>query len=162
MKSIWITLFITTFLIILEFILIFFFQLLRIPQGSNLGLKLPASPLEVSFFMFLVVPIICVVGPILETFIFQYLFYEGLCVKYKYDNKLFIFLSALIFGLMHFSFLSSILLTFTICVAFNYTYVLLRELKNKNAFLIILSVHSLLNIITIILNYLPDYLGRLK
>jgi len=156
-KPIWLIFFATVVLLIVEIFIILLFHLLNIPQGSNLPMILPTSLLEVSISLIVIIPSFFIIAPITETFIFQYLFYEGMCVKHGLSKKKFIFFSAIIFGLLHFSYWSTIFISFTICVVFNYLYAILREANSKKVFLIICSIHSLLNILAVLLKYLPHY-----
>jgi len=157
-KPFWIVVFTSVFLLLLELSLIFFSHLLSIPQGSNLPLILPQSLLEQVLLVIIAILSMFIIAPIAETFIFQYLFYEGMCVKYKLNKWSFIFFSAAIFGLVHYNYLSTIIITFIICFGFNYLYAIMSEVNRKNRFAIICFIHSLLNISVVILKYLPHYL----
>src|ERR1035437_10008264 len=87
-----------------------------------------------------------ILAPILETFIFQYLIHQVLCVKFKLKKMLFIFSSAFIFGLTHNPYYSTMIVTSVICIVFNYIYVVLIETeRKKKAYMIIAFIHSALN-----------------
>jgi len=153
----WIIAFTTVFLFLVEIFLILLFHLLNIPQESNLPLILPHSLLELILLVIIAILGMFIIAPIAETFIFQYLFYEGMCVKYKLGKWKFVFFSAAIFGLVHLNFLSTIIITFIICFGLNYLYATMSEVNRKNRFVIICFIHSLLNISVVILKYLPYY-----
>lgn len=145
-KPVWIILLVTFILLLIEVFFYFLFLLFKIPHGSNLPFILPTSHFEVVLYLFSRFIKACILAPIIETFIFQYLMYEMLCVKLKLSTKIFIFLSAIIFGLSHYTYYSTVLVTLVICVVFNYFYVVLIETnRKKKAYLIIALIHSSFN-----------------
>jgi hypothetical protein len=145
-KPVWIILLGTGILLLIEVFFYFIFILFKIPHESNLPFKIPASHFEVVLYMFSRFIKACLLAPIIETFIFQYLMHEILCVKFKFNTKTFIFLSAIIFGLSHYTYYSTVLVTLVICVVFNYFYVVLIETnRKKKAYLTIALIHSSLN-----------------
>lgn len=142
----WIILWVTFILIWIEVIYYFIFLFFRLPHESNFPLVLPTTTLKVVLYMLYRFLKACILAPILETFLFQYLLFEILISKLSLNKILFIFLSAIIFGLSHYPYYSAMLVTFTICIVINYFYVVLTESRNKkSAYFIIVLVHSFLN-----------------
>ncbi|MEW5846817.1 MAG: CPBP family intramembrane glutamic endopeptidase [Bacteroidota bacterium] len=89
---------------------------------------------------------VCLIAPLVETFVFQYLLFELFYRKFRWNLKVFYVVSAFIFGLTHFYSIPTIIVTFTVCLVFNYVYAALAEKKRKlNAYIVIVAIHSLYN-----------------
>ncbi len=86
----------------------------------------------------------CIIAPILETLIFQWLIIETM-IK-KISSRFAIFTSAALFGLSHFYNPLYIINTFFIGLLFGLVYIL-AKVKNFNPILITLSIHSVHNFI---------------
>lgn len=92
--------------------------------------------------------IACIIAPVLETTIFQWLIIE---IMYKKIGTRFaVIISALLFGLSHFYNSLYVINTFFIGLILSTSYVLAKE-KKFNPSLITIAVHSLHNIIIFIL-----------
>ncbi len=145
-KPIWLILFCVFFLLVIEVSISFLFFLFKIPHESNHPLNLPNTYFEMILYFISRFIKACFIGPLIETLIFQYLIHYILCVKFKCNSILFIFLSALLFGLTHFFYLSTVILTFFICVFINFLYVnLIKGYQYRSSFIIIFLIHSIFN-----------------
>ena len=104
---------------------------------------------------------VCIIAPLVETFIFQYLLFELFWRKLRWSLNVFYGLSAFTFGLSHFYSIPTIIVTFTVCLVFNYVYAALAEKKlNLNAYFVIVAIHSLYNT-SVFVNHIFSYLGSL-
>jgi len=161
LKPVWVVIIVTFILLIIELFFYFLFLFLRIPHESNLPIILPTSHIEIVLFMGFLFIKACILAPIIETFIFQYLIYEILRVKFKFNTKIFIFISAILFGLSHLTNYTTVVVTLVICVVFNYFYVVLIEIKpKKKAYLIIAIIHSSLNACVFIDQFAQLYFNK--
>lgn len=146
LKPVWLVLLTTLLLLLLETLFTFLCDGLKIPHGRNFGTNLPTSHFWIIPYLIYVFIAATILAPIFETFIFQYLIHQVLCVKFKLKKMLFIFSGAFIFGLTHYSYYSTMIVTSVICIVFNYIYVVLIETeRKKKAYMIIASIHSALN-----------------
>ena len=159
-KPVWLIVLTTLSILMMQTLFDLLFEILNIPHGSNVSIKKPVTNFEIfvsPFFRFIEV---CIIAPIVETFIFQYLFYELLCVKFKFDKKIFIFFTALFFGILHYDYFTTILIITLCCIVFNYLYVVLIETKSKKeAFKIIIFIHASLNAVALIGKYISFYVN---
>jgi hypothetical protein len=154
-KPIGIIILVTLFLLMIETLFSLLFEALNLPHGSNLTIMLPKTILEIIEFLLLPFIGICILAPLLETFIVQYLFYEIIVVKLKRNKNMFIFFTAIIFGLFHYHYYSTMFIAFIMCIVFNYTYLILREIYSKQkSFFIVFLIHSFLNIFAFVAKYL--------
>jgi len=104
---------------------------------------------------------VCIIAPLVETFIFQYLLFELFWRKLRWSLNVFYGLSAFTFGISHFYSIPTIIVTFTVCLVFNYVYAALAEKKlNLNAYFVIVAIHSLYNT-SVFVNHIFSYLGSL-
>ncbi|WP_029687890.1 CPBP family intramembrane glutamic endopeptidase [Thermoanaerobacter sp. A7A] len=96
-----------------------------------------------------------IVGPILETYLFQVvLLYLLSKINYLNNNKiLLIIIASMIFGIGHHYSFSYIIFGFLAGLIFNYSYLIYKN-KTMSSFAIVLSIHSIYNIIMIVLHYL--------
>jgi hypothetical protein len=153
-KPIWIIFFGTLILVCIEAFFYYLFIILKVTHKSNLPLILPVSNIDTIFYIVFRVVKACFLAPIVETFIFQYLLFRILCVKFKIDTKYFVIISAVIFGLSHFIYFTTVVVTFVMCIVVNYLYIMLIETKNgKKAFFIIALIHSCFNACVLIDQY---------
>lgn len=92
-----------------------------------------------------------IIGPIIETFIFQFLIIEIL-YKFKLNYYLISLLSALAFGFSHSYNYFYILVMILLGWLYAIYYIYLKENKKKFPFLVILSLHALSNIISFLID----------
>jgi hypothetical protein len=88
-------------------------------------------------------------GPICETFLFQYLFIKCLrLIKFKkfyFSDKLIIIFSGLIFGLLHNTNIIYIIFGVIVGMSFTYTYIYFEKKVGLNPFLSVFILHSAIN-----------------
>lgn len=144
-----------TLLVLLLSILVSFFS-----YGITLFLQLfaidktvlasrPMIELSTNFFTLIS---ICIIAPLFETFVAQYLPLRFL--KKYLPIKVLIICSSLIFALLHPYSLGYIVNTFLIGIIFSVGYVLWKKTEVSHPFWIIVSVHSLKNLLAFILQLL--------
>jgi hypothetical protein len=99
--------------------------------------------------MFILVGII---GPLVETYLFQVvLIYFLSKINYLNNHKiLLIIVASIIFGILHSYSLLYIISTFLAGVILNYSYLIYKN-KTLSSFVIVLSIHSIHNIINALL-----------
>lgn len=95
------------------------------------------------------------IGPLLETFLFQYLIIETLC-KFKLNNNLIIWISAILFALTHNYNLIYLLAAIFPGILYASYYLYLKKENRKNIFFTIYALHSLTNLVVFIVD---DVLG---
>jgi hypothetical protein len=95
------------------------------------------------------IPIVVLIGPYIETLIFQRLFYSFFCKIKNYNQVYFVILGGMIFGFFHFTHWESIVITFIFGTYFNFLYNLLYSYGEKRAFNIIFCIHATINLIAI-------------
>lgn len=94
----------------------------------------------------------CVIAPLAETFIYQYLPYALLESKLEHKIICLSLLSALFFGLSHYHSITRIFYTGFIGFCFQIWYILYsRRYGGKKAFLYIAVIHSTINFISFVL-----------
>ena len=91
------------------------------------------------------------IGPLLETFLFQYLIIEIL-YKFKINNNLIIWLSAILFALTHNYNLIYLLAAILPGLLYASYYLYLKKEKKKNIFFTIYLLHALSNLVVFILD----------
>jgi hypothetical protein len=152
---------VTIVLVLIEIFFNHLFFFFKITHESNLPFILPTSHFDVALYVFIRIVKACILAPIIETFIFQYLMFEILSVKFRLRKEIFIFISAVLFGLSHYTSYTTVIVTSVLCVVLNYFYVVLIELNCKNrAFLIIALIHSSLNACVFLDQYYELYFNR--
>lgn len=97
-----------------------------------------------------------IIGPIIESFLFQYLIIEILYIFKIIKVEIILIISALAFSLSHYYNFIYILITFISGLIYASYYIYLKIEKKKFPFLYILALHSLYNFTVFILN---DILG---
>ncbi len=97
-----------------------------------------------------------IVAPLLETFIFQFLFYYIIKIFYKflghYFNFIYIIISATLFGLSHKYSIYYQIGTFFFGLIFSYSFIFFKT-KFNSPFISVCIVHSLYNLFTTIMEY---------
>ncbi|TAE39812.1 MAG: CPBP family intramembrane metalloprotease [Sphingobacteriales bacterium] len=97
---------------------------------------------------------VCILAPVLETYVFQYFFYELFLFKKKHWPAL-IFSSAL-FGLSHFYNPMYVVNTFFIGLVLGLSYIIAKKRKT-NPILLTIIIHGLHNFIIIVVEVLVKY-----
>jgi membrane protease YdiL (CAAX protease family) len=110
-------------------------------------------PLDISYLsqknLFTQVIIAILLAPLIETFIFQKSIHDMFRL-FGYSDKSAMFISAFIFGLLHYYSLEQIITSLITGYLFNYTYCYLRYKMNKAAFITISVSHALVNLYVLI------------
>ncbi|MFK7748785.1 MAG: CPBP family glutamic-type intramembrane protease [Kordia sp.] len=93
-----------------------------------------------------------IIGPLIETFLFQYLIIEILYFFKKIKINTIIIISSITFSLIHYYNLIYILVTFLSGIIYASYYLYLKVEKQKSPFLYIWFLHSLYNFSVFILD----------
>lgn len=144
---IWLVLLGTLIVVVIELLFSYLFIFLGLNHQTNLPILFPSNRLDQAFYLFFLIIKACILAPIIETLIFQFLLFEAIIIKFKANSGVFIFASAILFGICHFSSLTTVIVTSLVGIIFNYFYCVLRDINNKkSAYLVIASIHSLVNL----------------
>lgn len=93
-----------------------------------------------------------IVGPLIETFLFQYIVIELLYSLKKIKTNFIVIISALVFSLIHNYNLIYIIVTFIAGLIYALYYVYLKKTKKKYPFMYIWMLHTLYNLTVFILD----------
>jgi len=143
--------FTTVVLLLIDLLFHYIFYNFNIPHSRSLPKLLLTAHSDSYLKLFIRFVEVCIIAPVVETFVFQYLLFVLFCTKFKLNLNVFYFLGAFVFGLTHFYSVSYIVVTFTICLVFNFVYAALVEAKGKgNAYYTVVVVHSLYNAVVFV------------
>jgi len=124
--------------------------------GYLTGTKISHQYMFLDKSLFYKFNIVVLVGPLIETFLFQYVFIEFLLMFSKRYLVL-IIISGLIFGASHYPHFHNFLYSFFAFIAgflFASIYIISKKRKDLNAFYMVFLVHSCSNLIAFLVGYI--------
>jgi membrane protease YdiL (CAAX protease family) len=107
------------------------------------------TPNQFSFLSQII--LLTLIGPLLETFIFQHIIYK---ILKKYKPIIILLVSATLFGLAHIGNLYDFIISFIVGILYMNLYLIIKVDKHKDPFLYVLIAHVTHNLIVVIVNYI--------